>query len=140
MTPQELRARAAAFAVAVNRFCEPFLAKPAVRVAAEQLLRASASVASNHRAAGKARSHAEFTAKIAIVDEEADESVFWLEHLRDCRFVSGTEVEPYLVEARELSAIFTASAKTVRGRESATRAARRRSGGRHRTDDRERHR
>jgi four helix bundle protein len=85
MTPKELRARTAAFAKAVNLFCQPLLHRLETRPAAEQLVDASSSVGSNHRAAGRARSHAEFTAKIGIVDEEADESLYWLEYLKDCR-------------------------------------------------------
>jgi four helix bundle protein len=125
MTPKELRARTAAFAEAINAFCLPLLRQIETRAAAEQLMDASSSVASNHRAAGKARSHAEFAAKIGIVDEEADESVYWLEHLSNCRLVPAAEAAPHLREACELSAIFTASAKTARLREEARRAARR---------------
>ena len=126
MTPEELRARAAAFARAVHRFCVPLLSRPATREIAQQLMDASSSVASNHRAAGKARSHAEFTAKIGIVDEEADESVFWLEHLRNCGLVTLPETDALYREATELSAIFTASAKTARTNEEANRERRRR--------------
>lgn len=106
MTPQELRARTHAFAVRMNAFCQPLLRRVETREAAQQLLDASSSVGSNHRAAGKARSHAEFAAKIGTVDEEADESVYWLEYLRDCRLVDGPELAPHLNEARQLAAIF----------------------------------
>ncbi len=126
MTPKELRARTAEFARVINAFCRPLLRRPETRAIADQLLDASSSVASNHRAAGRGRSHAEFTAKIGIVNEEADESLFWLEHLRDCRLVTPAEVADLILEAGELSAIFTTSAKTARAREEADRAAKRR--------------
>ena len=126
MTPKELRARTHAFAVRMNAFCQPLLRRVETREAAEQLLDASSSVGSNHRAAGKARSHAEFAAKIGTVDEEADESVYWLEYLRDCRLVPEAELAPHLNEATQLAAIFAQSAKTARLNEEARRATRRR--------------
>ena len=135
MTPKELRARTAEFARVINLFCQPLLLRPATRAIAEQLLDASSSVASNHRAAGRGRSHAEFTAKIGIVDEEADESLYWLEHLRDCRLVTLEQVGDHIREASELSAIFTTSAKTARAREDANRAAKRRRPRRRRKPD-----
>jgi four helix bundle protein len=124
MTPKELRARTAEFARVINRLCAPLLAVPAARQAAAQLLDSSSSTASNHRAAGRARSHAEFTAKIGIAAEEADENVFWLEHLRDCGLVAAADIESHLTEARELSAIFTASARTARLKDQEDREAR----------------
>jgi four helix bundle protein len=126
MTPKELRARTHAFAVAMNAFCQPLLLRTATREAAEQLLGASSSVGSNHRAAGKARSHAEFAAKIGTVDEEADESLYWLQYLRDCRLVPEAELAPHLDEASQLAAIFGASAKTARLNEERRRSAKRR--------------
>ena len=110
----------------MNAFCQPLLRRVETREAAEQLLDASSSVGSNHRAAGKARTHAEFAAKIGTVDEEADECVYWLEYLRDCRLVSAAELAPYLNEATQLAAIFAQSAKTARLNEEARRATRRR--------------
>ena len=125
MTPKELRARSAAFAEAVNAFCQPLLRRLETRAAAEQLLDASSSVAANHRAAGKGRSHTEFTAKIGTVAEEADESVYWLEYLRTCRLVPEADAAPLLDEATQLMKIFGKSAKTARLREEQRRAARR---------------
>ena len=131
MTPKELRARTHAFAVRMHAFCQPLLRTIETREAAEQLLDASSSVGSNHRAAGKARTHAEFAAKIGTVDEEADESVYWLEYLRDCRLVSEAELAPHLNEATQLAAIFAQSAKTARLNEEARQAAKRRPKRRH---------
>jgi four helix bundle protein len=78
-----------------------------------QLFDAGTSVAANYRAAGKARSHAEFISKIGIVLEEADESEFWLEFLVATSIVPETMVKAHRTEASELSAIFTASHKTA---------------------------
>ena len=78
-----------------------------------QLFDAGTSVAANYRAPCKARSHAEFIAKIGIVLEEADESEFWLEFLVATSVVPETMVKSHRAEASELSAIFTASHKTA---------------------------
>ena len=65
----------------------------------------------NYRAARRGRSRAEFIAKLGIVVEEADETVEWLEFLRDGNIASDPEL---LAEAKELCAIFTAALRTAR--------------------------
>jgi len=84
------------------------------QVLAKQLLRCGTAVAANYRAACRARSRAEWLAKIGIVVEEADESVFWLEMLLDCGILPAGRLEDLLCEARQLAAIFTASRRTAR--------------------------
>jgi four helix bundle protein len=81
----------------------------------KQLLRCGTSVAANYRSVCRSRSKAEFVARIGIVVEEADEAVLWLELLAESGIVSGEKSKELLVEARELTAIFTASQKTSRG-------------------------
>jgi len=71
-------------------------------------------VAANYRAACRARSRAEWIAKIGLVVEEADESAFWIEMLEDCEIVRKERLREFLKEAHELSAIFTASRSTAR--------------------------
>jgi four helix bundle protein len=117
MTPAELRHRASNFANRVAAFARPLLRSPESKQAALQLRRAASSVGSNHRAAGVARSHAEFTSKIGIVLEEADESLYWLEYLRSNQMASGPELTDLTQEARELTKIFAASARTARAKE-----------------------
>jgi four helix bundle protein len=117
MTPEELRQRLAAFARDVTAFSRPLLASLETRDAALQLRRAASSTAANHRAAGRGRSHAEFTAKIGIALEEGDETLFWLEHLRDCGLAGTMAIDPLIQEARELVAILTASNSTARSRQ-----------------------
>ena len=73
-------------------------------------------MASNYRAACRARSRAEFIAKIGIVVEEIDETVFWLELLVEAGLVKEARMEKLLAEANELLAIFAASQHTARGR------------------------
>jgi len=79
-----------------------------------QLIRCSTSVASNYRAACIAQSKASFISKLSIVIEEADESYFWLEFIIDENLLKIILVEPLLLEAKELTAIFVASRKTAR--------------------------
>jgi four helix bundle protein len=114
VTPEEFRARLAAFAAAVDAFAAPLLASPATRNSADQLMRASSSASSNYRAAGRARSHAEFTAKVGAALEEADESLGWIEHLVACRRVSRDAAGPLAAEAGELVRILGTSYRTSR--------------------------
>jgi four helix bundle protein len=72
--------------------------------------------AANYRAACRGRSKAEFVAKLGVVAEEADECVFWLEMLIDCEIIPAAKVQDILKEARELTAIFSASQHTARSR------------------------
>ena len=115
MEPQDLRKRLAAFAAAVERFSRPLLHKVETGDAAIQLRRSSTGAASNHRAAGRGRSHAEFTAKLSVALEEADESLFWLEHLVGCGLAPEQQLNKLIPESKELVAILTASVRTARG-------------------------
>jgi four helix bundle protein len=113
MDHEELLKCTAQFAKDIARFAKPLLRSVETFDSARQLRRAATGVASNYRAAGCARSNAEFAARIAIVWEEADESAFWLQHLQ------ATEVtvdRALLLEAIELANIFRASTETSRGR------------------------
>jgi four helix bundle protein len=71
-------------------------------------------MAANYRAAGRSRSKAEFIAKIGVVIEEADETVFWLEMLQDSGIVKPTKLDGMLDEANQLLAVFTASRRTAK--------------------------
>jgi len=71
-------------------------------------------MAANYRAVGRARSKAEFVAKLGVVLEEADESVFWLELLADSRVVSAQKLRDLLGEANQLMLIFSASRRTAK--------------------------
>jgi four helix bundle protein len=84
------------------------------QVIGKQLLRSGTSVAANYRAACRARSKAEFIAKIGIVLEEVDESVLWIEMLIDAEILKKERVDQLLNEARQLTAIFTASRQTAK--------------------------
>jgi four helix bundle protein len=90
--------------------------RPSAFVLGKQLLRSGTSVGANYRAACRARSKAEFIARIGVVSEEADECVYWLELLIDAEIVPSQRLDELLQESRELSAIFTASYDTARGK------------------------
>ena len=78
-------------------------------------MHSASSVAANYRAACRARSRAEFIAKIGIVEEEADETGFWLELIIDSNLRGKSQIEPLLKEAGELVAIMAASRKSAIG-------------------------
>jgi len=78
-----------------------------------QLIRSSTSVAANYRAACVAQSKASFTAKLSIVIEEADESLFWLEFILEENLIKKELINLLIKEAGELTAIFIASRKTI---------------------------
>jgi four helix bundle protein len=116
-TPELLRSRTQDFALAVIRFCRTLPSNNEGWVIGKQLLRCGTSVAANYRATNRARSHAEFIAKLGIVVEEADETVFWLELLKRAGTVVDGDLQALMAEARELLAIFAASQKTAKARQ-----------------------
>jgi four helix bundle protein len=87
---------------------------PTVR---HQLAKSSTSVAMNYRSSRRARSHAEFTARIGIVAEEADETLGWLQFIERSRLINSPELARLLIEAGEMLHIFAASAGTARHRQ-----------------------
>jgi four helix bundle protein len=86
---------------------------PAGRAVASQLVRSATSVGANYRAACRARSRAEFTSKLGTVLEEADESLYWLELIREGELISESKVYSLLKEADELTAILAAGRKSA---------------------------
>lgn len=112
--PEELRERTKAFAIRIIRLFRLLPRTEEARVIGRQFLRSGTSVAANYRAACRARSKAEFTAKMGIVVEEADETVFWLELLVDAQVIRREQVADLFTEANELVAIFAASQRTAK--------------------------
>ena len=111
---QELRDRTKKFALEILRLYRLLPYRADAYVLGKQLIRSGTSVAANYRAACRGRSKREFIAKIGIVVEEADETVFWLELLQESGLVNAEAFSGVLKEARELTAIFTASYLTSR--------------------------
>jgi four helix bundle protein len=114
-TNDDLRARTKQFALRVLRLYRALPPKEEARILGKQLLRSGTSVGANYRAACRARSKAEFIAKLGIVLEEADESIFWLELIEDTGLVSAERLRPLLKEAEELTAIFVTSLRAAKG-------------------------
>ncbi|MBI1940499.1 MAG: four helix bundle protein [Acidobacteria bacterium] len=110
----ELKARTKRFAVRLIALFRALPRAEEARILGRQLLRAGTSVAANYRAACRARSRAEFVAKIGVVVEEADEAVFWMELLTEAKIIEATRLSPLLKEGNELLAIFAASQRTAR--------------------------
>ena len=112
---RDLKKRTKQFALRVIKLVENLPPSEAARVIGNQLLRSSTSVPANYRAACRARSTAEFIAKIGIVEEETDESVFWMEMLVDAGLVKESRVEDLMDEGNQLTSIWVTSIKTARG-------------------------
>ena len=115
MTTAELKARTKEFALRVIRLVDALPNTVKGRAIANQIMRSATSIAANYRAACRARSRAEFIAKIGVVEEEADETAFWLELIIDSNIRGKTQIEPSLKEASELVAIMAASRKSAIG-------------------------
>jgi len=110
----DLKARTKQFALAIIRLCRTLPRTDEARILGKQLLRSGTSVGANYRAACRARSKAEFIAKLGIVLEESDESVFWLELLVEANVGSSERVQPLVKEADELTSIFVTSLCTAK--------------------------
>jgi four helix bundle protein len=110
----ELKERTKRFALGTITLFRSLPRKDEARILGRQFLRSATSVAANHRAACRARSRAEFIAKIGVVMEEAGETVFWLELLMESGIVGPDSLHNMLKEANELAANFAASQRTAR--------------------------
>jgi len=113
MTERELLQRTKQFALRIFKLVGALPQTIQGRAVAGQLIRSGTSVAANYRAACRARSKAEFVAKLGIVEEEADETAFWLELIIETSLLSATKAKPLLTEASEIVAIMTSSKKTA---------------------------
>ena len=115
MTKDELKERTKTFAVLIIKIIEEIPNTIAGRTISNQIVRSATSVAANYRSACRARSNADFISKITIVEEECDETLFWLELITDTKLLSMDKVADVMREAKELTAIFTASGRTAKG-------------------------
>ena len=113
MTERELLERTKQFAVRIFKLVGALPQTIQGRAVAAQLIRSGTSVAANYSAAFRARSKPEFVAKLGVVEEEADESAFWLELIMETNLLSAAKVEPLLSEASEIVAIMASSKKTA---------------------------
>lgn len=113
MTERELLERTKQFALRVFKLVGALPQTIQGRAVASQLIRSGTSVAANYRAACRARSKPEFVAKLGVVEEEADESAFWLELIIETHLLGAAKVRPLLIEAGEIVAMMASSKKTA---------------------------
>jgi len=114
VTPKELKDRTRRFAVNIIELCRELPNTVDGKAIGHQLIRCGTAVAANYRASCRARSRAEFIAKLGVVEEETDESLFWLELMVDSKLISRDRVEGLLIEADQLTAIIVASVRTAK--------------------------
>jgi four helix bundle protein len=114
MNKEELKERTKKFALLIIKIVEELPNTKTGNTIGNQLIRAGTSVAANYRAACRARSNADFVSKITIVEEECDESLFWLELIAETNLIKKEILQEAIKEADELTAIFTAAGKTAR--------------------------
>jgi four helix bundle protein len=116
MNSEELKSRTKQFAITVIKFAGALPSGLPFAIIGKQLLRAATSVGANYRSACRARSRTDFVSKITIVEEEADECLYWIELLQELGNIDSRAAGALYTEAFELTAIFTASGKTAKQR------------------------
>src|SRR5438445_8936460 len=116
MTTQELKQRTFEFGIRTIRAVEALPRSETAKALGRQLLRAGTSVGANYRAAARARSRADFISKLGVVEEECDESLYWMEMIVARKLLKEARLSSLLSEGSELLAIIVASIKTARRR------------------------
>jgi four helix bundle protein len=114
MTREQMKARTKAYANRIVKLCAALPGDWIARTLGMQLLRSGTSVGANYRAVCRAKSTADFLHKLRIVEEECDESLFWMELLVENNFITARRLTSLMQEGDELLAIVVASAKTAR--------------------------
>jgi len=116
MDEETFKQRTKGFGLSVIRLVETLPRSRTAEVLGKQLLRAGTSVGANYRAACRGKSTSDVVAKLSIVEEEADESIYWIELLVEAGVVAPNRVDVLKEEANELLAMTVASIKTLRSR------------------------
>ena len=111
---ENLKERTKQFALRIIKFLERLPKTNTTRVIGGQIVKSGTSVGANHRASCRARSTADFISKMGIVEEEADECLYWLELLVAAGLVTLDEASPLMDEANQLLSIAVSSIKTAR--------------------------
>jgi four helix bundle protein len=114
MNEEQLKKRTKEFAKNIILLCRNLPNNREGRLIGDQMFRSGTSVAANYRAACRGRSKAEFVSKLAIVEEEADETMFWLEVINEMGIYEAPVVEDLIKESDEIIAIIVSSIKTVK--------------------------
>ena len=115
-----MKARTKEFALRILKLADAIPKSRSGNAVANQLVRSGSSVAANYRALCRAKSRADFIHKTSVVEEEADESCFWLEMIIDAKLLPAARVQPLLREANEITPILVATRKTSLGRATPT--------------------
>ena len=113
MNEEQLKNRTKEFAKNIIQLCRNLPNNREGRLIGDQMFRSGTSVAANYRAACRGRSKAEFVSKLAIVEEEADETMFWLEVIKEMSIYEEPMVEDLIKESDEIIAIIVSSIKTT---------------------------
>lgn len=116
MNQEDLKKRTKEYALRVIKLVKALPSTVEGRAIGNQLIRSGTSVGANYRAVCRARSTAEFIAKLGVVIEEADESAFWLELIIDSHLLKKELVESLLAETNEIIAIMVATRKTSKNK------------------------
>jgi len=111
---RDLKDRTKKFAIEIIKLVEMISKSRIADIIGGQLLRAGTSVGANYRAACRARSRADFISKMGIVEEETDESLYWLELLIETKIVDKKQIQYLLDESNEIIAVVVASINTAR--------------------------
>ena len=114
MTREEMKDRTKIYANRIVKLCSALPGNWIAQTLGKQLLRSGTSVGANYRAVCRAKSNSDFINKLRIVEEECDESMYWMELLVDNNFVKAPRLSGLMNEADEIMAIIVSSAKTVR--------------------------
>ncbi len=111
---RDLKDRTKRLGVQVIRLAEHLPQRPGAEIIGKQVIRCATSIGANYRAACRARSKADFIAKLAIAEEESDETLYWLEVLQELRVLDDQSFKQLHQEAEEITKILTASGKTAK--------------------------
>ncbi len=114
MNEEEMKKRTKEFAKTIIKLCRKLPNTREGKLIGDQMFRSGTSVAANYRTACRGRSKAEFISKLAIVEEEADETLFWLELIQEMDILNEPLIESLMKECDELIAIIVTSIKTVK--------------------------
>jgi four helix bundle protein len=113
MNEPQMKNRTKQFALRILKMADALPTTRSGNAIANQIVRSSTSVAANYRALCRSKSRADFINKTSIVEEEADESGFWLELIVDAGLMTANRIKPLLDEASEITAMLVASRKTA---------------------------
>ncbi len=114
MNEQQMKERTKDFAKEIIRLCRKLPNNQEGRLIGNQIFRSGTSVAANYRSACRAKSKPDFIAKLSIVEEEADETLFWLELIKEMKILQTPDLDLLMKENNEIVAIIVASIKTAR--------------------------